>query len=587
MKQNESMFYLLDDIKEDYKRNRKIKFIYIFSIIGFFFLLIYSFIQFHIYKNNVMAYIDIICVVILIINLLLFRILKKVELSATVVLNVYFIFLASGIIVNGYKNIGISWIFTFPFFAYFLKGRLIGSLYVFAFLLSIISIIILKVIGLLIINYNIDIFINLISILIFFTLITFFYEDTTNKTEDAIKKQFYTNVLTDLPNRIQLIKDLQLMKDYKLILINIDDFKAINDLYGSEIGDFTLIELSKRLKHFYQDKRIFKIYKLHADEFALLLVNIENDIEVIDIAKEIHRILTAGLTIKNIEIIISISIGIASGERDILADADMALKKAKELKKDYIIFNDSMHMIEEYEKNLTWIRKLEKSIAYDGIVPFYQPIMNNKTGKIIKYECLVRLLSNGEIISPYLFLDVAKKSKIYSHITKMVVLKSFNYFKDKKYDFSINISLDDILNDDTVDFITSLIKEYNISEKVIFELMETKRIENNQKVNDFIKNMKNHGCKIAIDDFGSGYSNFDYILRINVDYIKIDSSLIRNIVVDKSSQIITETIVDFTKKLKIKTIAEYVNSKNIFEKVKDLKIDYSQGFYIGKPEPII
>ena len=104
-----------------------------------------------------------------------------------------------------------------------------------------------------------------------------------------------------------------------------------------------------------------------------------------------------------------------------------------------------------------------------------------------------------------------------------------------------------------------------------------------EEVSQFIKRVKKKGCKIAIDDFGSGYSNFDHILRLNVDYIKIDSSLIENIDKDKNSQIIVETIVEFCNKLNIRTIAEKVHSKTIFEKVVDLGVCYSQGFYLGKP----
>jgi c-di-GMP phosphodiesterase len=144
--------------------------------------------------------------------------------------------------------------------------------------------------------------------------------------------------------------------------------------------------------------------------------------------------------------------------------------------------------------------------------------------------------------------------------------------------------VEDILNQETVKFIIFLLKGYNVANKVIFEIIESEYIEDYQAVINFIENMKKLGCKIALDDFGSGYSNFEYVLKMNIDYIKIDASLIKNIDKDPNSQIITETIVNFTKKLNIKTIAEYVHTKDVFDKVKSLGIDYSQGYFIGRPQ---
>ena len=165
----------------------------------------------------------------------------------------------------------------------------------------------------------------------------------------------------------------------------------------------------------------------------------------------------------------------------------------------------------------------------------------------------------------------------------ILILQEFNLFCNNDYEFTINLSIDDILNKDTIDFIVSTLNYYDLSERITFELIESDKMEENKDVQNFIYNMKKLGCRIAIDDFGAGYSNFEYILRLNVDYIKIDASLIKNIVSDKSSQVITQTIVDFSQRLNIKTIAEHVSNRNIFEKVKELNIDYSQGNYISEP----
>lgn len=165
-----------------------------------------------------------------------------------------------------------------------------------------------------------------------------------------------------------------------------------------------------------------------------------------------------------------------------------------------------------------------------------------------------------------------------------MIEKSCQYFEYLDCDFSINLSVEDILDHEIVAFILYNIKKYNVSNKIVFELLETEGIENYEEISLFINEMKYMGCRIAIDDFGSGYSNFEYILQLNVDYIKIDGSLIRNLDIDTNAQVVVETIVDFAKKLNITVVAEYVHNEAIYEKVKELNIDRSQGFFLAEPK---
>ena len=190
---------------------------------------------------------------------------------------------------------------------------------------------------------------------------------------------------------------------------------------------------------------------------------------------------------------------------------------------------------------------------------------------------------DGIAVSPYYFLDIAKKSKQYLKLTKVVVKKSFDYFKDKDFEFSINITIEDIKNENISSYILDMLKEYKIASKVVFEIVESEGIDDFTQVNNFIDDVRKLGCKIAIDDFGSGYSNFEYLIKLNADYIKIDGSLIKDILINKSSQEIVVTIIDFAKRQGFKTIAEFVSDEEIFKKVKDLGIDYVQGYYIDEP----
>ncbi len=235
-------------------------------------------------------------------------------------------------------------------------------------------------------------------------------------------------------------------------------------------------------------------------------------------------------------------------------------------------------------KNLNWEKKIKSAIEEKRIIPFFQPIINNKTGEIEKYETLIRMIDEDKkIISPYLFLQPSKKYKLYNYLTKIMIEKAFEVFKDINKEFSINISVDDILDESTNNFIIKKLKYYKNPERVVFEILESEGIENYSKVMDFIMDIKACGGKIAIDDFGSGYSSFEHILKLNPDYLKIDASMIKNITRDKNSEIITTTIVEFARKIGLKTIAEFVHSEEVYEKVKNIGVDYSQGYYLGEP----
>ncbi|MEJ5169126.1 MAG: EAL domain-containing protein, partial [Arcobacteraceae bacterium] len=266
--------------------------------------------------------------------------------------------------------------------------------------------------------------------------------------------------------------------------------------------------------------------------------------------------------------------------------ADLALQAAKKNHKNYIVFYDELDNLQEYENNMTWTKKLKVAIADDKIVVYFQPIVDNKTRRVVKYECLVRMIDDNKIISPYFFLEVAKKTNQYTKMTKIIVEKAFKAFEYLSFDFSINISYDDIEQEWFLDFIKSMIKKYNthdIAKRVVFEILEDQSIKNYDVLKHFINEVKALGCKIAIDDFGSGYSNFEHIIKMNVDYLKIDASLIKNIAHDENSKKVTQTIVDFAKKLNLKTIAEYVENEEIFNETKSMGVNFSQGYYFSPP----
>ena len=410
-------------------------------------------------------------------------------------------------------------------------------------------------------------------------------EKVEEKTKE-LKDSFLYDRLTRLPNRLKLIEDIEQnssAKSFHLALINIDAFKDINDLYGYEIGDEILIQVSKRVRDYC--KEFNSVYKLPNDEFAVFTTMSISDEEFFaTIKKMLNAISETKFDVSDQSMFITFSCGIASNQDSLLIKTNTALQIAKKHSRNIVIYNDSLDAKEQIIKNMDALLVLKDAIKYDQITPYFQPIYNTRTKKIDKYESLARIVTNsGEVITPFVFLDIAVKSKLYPEITKAIITKSFEFFRDKEMEFSINLSIVDIQSKEIMRFIFNKLQEFRQPQRVVFEILETDRIENYEEIKNFIKDVKKYGCKVAIDDFGSGYSNFSHILELNVDYLKIDSSLVKFVTTDENSRVVVKTIINFASNLGLKTIAEFVEDKDSLVLLEKMGVDFIQGYYIGKP----
>lgn len=407
--------------------------------------------------------------------------------------------------------------------------------------------------------------------------------DLINK-EKKIQQQT-TDPLTKLPNRLKLFEELKNENNPALCLFDINRFKEINECYDYSIGDKLLIEVSTIIKNEFKD--ISKIFRINADKFAILKINHFSDDIFIEKIKEFNKKIKKQ-TFKVEEYSFNISLTCAiSNSTNVYLHSETALEYAKTNDIEYVYYDRCQNLKERHYTNLLWTKKLREGFFEERFDIFLQPIISNNTKETSKYECLIRYIEpNGEIVSPYHFLEVAKKSRLYSNITKVVIDKACKFFENRSDEFSINLTIEDILNPETMHYFIDKILKYKVANRIVLEIVESEGIENFDEVSSFIENMKRHGCKIAIDDFGTGYSNFEYLMRLNVDFIKIDGSLIKNINNDKNAQTVAEIVVDFAKKLGIKTIAEYVHNEVVHQKVKELNIDYSQGYHLGEPKSV-
>ncbi len=408
------------------------------------------------------------------------------------------------------------------------------------------------------------------------------------KSKEEIKKQ-RIDLLTGLPNRNQLLEDLTVAVKPIIFYLNIDDFSGFNDFYGKELSDNTLVCLSNILNDI-KDKNRFRLYKLEADQFILLFEegylskdNLQFFFE--DFIENTEKDLE-----KKNRISVSVTGGVATyyaneDYQKLILYSNIARKKAQLEHKKFLIFHHSMRKNEDYAHNMEWIKRIKEAIEEDRIVCYYQPIFDNITQKLNKYESLVRIIDrDGQPISPFFFLEIAKKAKLYEQISRIIIDKTLNTFKNVPHiEFSLNLTVDDILSEKITNYIYQRLESYPNPSRVVFEITESQEVSDYKVINKFIKYVKQYNVKIAIDDFGSGYANFEHILNIDADYIKIDGSLIKNIDTDRNAYIITEAIINFSKKLGRKTIAEFIHNKEIYNIVKELGADYSQGFYLGIP----
>ncbi|WP_419777388.1 EAL domain-containing protein [Malaciobacter marinus] len=408
--------------------------------------------------------------------------------------------------------------------------------------------------------------------------------DTITYYYNQLLTNLYTDSLTKIPNLAKLQEDIKLYNNHSLIVVSLDSFKTINSFYGVKVGDFIMNEVAKLLVKI--SKKTGSVYRLHSDEFAILSNGSVNISFCEDLIKTISKKV---FKYNDIDINIQATIGLAKDSKSrSLEKAILAVRTAKKEKRNIEVFNNELTLKDEYKNHIKLTSILKESLEKDQLIPFYQALENTKTKKIDKYEALARIVKDDEIITPDKFLEISKSSKQYPKITEAMIKKSFEYFKDKKdLSFSINLSMDDIKNEKTTSYLFEMIDKYNINERLTIELLESEELNHFEIINKFIKKLKKYNIQIAIDDFGSGYSNFAYIIKLDIDYLKIDSSLIENIHIDKQALKIVKSIISFAKELEIKLVAEKVHNKEIYNILTNLKVDYLQGYYIGKPQKII
>ncbi len=399
-------------------------------------------------------------------------------------------------------------------------------------------------------------------------------------------RDLYTDNLTLLQNRNSLIKRLKKENPETLALIDIDEFSILNDLYGEKNGDEILVGFVSKLKSHFQDN--FELFRVGSDMFVVVSNDDENKLE--NLTSHINsfssHIDNYGIVLTENVIDINITIGIAqSDDAHAFEYAQRVLQNARETYTQIKTYDKSDFAEVDFEENIKWIKKLKSGLNDGHFQPYFQPIVDSKTKEIYKYESLIRYIEDdGTEIAPYKFLPIARKAKLFPTIIKVMLTSVIETIREKNIKVAINVSFDDITNKDTYDFIIlMLLSNPNEAKLLDFEILESEEIKDFDLVRKFIDEVRSYGCAVGVDDFGAGYSNFNMLEALNIDFVKIDGSLIKEIDHLPKQALIVETISGFCEKLDIKTVAEFVCSQEISNVVHDLGITYMQGYHYGKP----
>jgi len=396
-----------------------------------------------------------------------------------------------------------------------------------------------------------------------------------------------TNEITSLPNRMKLNDNLDTVGGKSLILINIDDFSLINSHNGFEYGDEVLRSFAKFLVTKYS--KYAKIFHLEADKFALFCLHSDTNNtqeQSISIIKE--DIYKHEFDVKGIKLHLSATLGAVLDERgNIIQKAEFALKEARLYGKNNARqYSDDLQIVRTVHSNSIWTSRIREAITHNKIAAYFQPIQNLKTKKIEKYETLVRLEYDEKIYSPFHFLDAALYSGQMFEIFQIMLSEACKKAQKTSYIFSVNISEYDLKHPKFVQTIHKIVKQYKVApERIVFEILENNSIAKNKNIQDVLNVLYEDGFKLAIDDFGADCSNFAQLNNLPINFIKIDGQFIKNIVSDRNSQITAKTILDYAHQKEIPVVAEFVCSKEVYDYVKEMGVDFAQGYEIAEPRP--
>ena len=430
-------------------------------------------------------------------------------------------------------------------------------------------------------------------------------------TEKSSQDQLYylanNDTLTGVYNRgrfydelSRAIRQMRKQKDSgAIMLLDMDRFKYINDTFGHEAGDSMLVHTAYIIREVAgQDATIAR---LGGDEFALVFTNVTEE-EVTSVASDIlAQMGKSPFKHADHEIALSASVGIVlfptqgSATGELLSKADIAMYRAKADGRNRSSVFDEQHLKDHgIAKRLEVVDFIGKALEDKRVQLYYQPIvpLQKKDRTVKHYEVLCRMIDDkGEIVMPLYFIETAEDFGLIQQIDEHMCREALKFLKQQHsvgHELTLAVNLSGITFDDeeAMARIRGMVQEASLPKgSVIFEITETTALRDIGRAQRAISSLKKVGCKFALDDFGVGYSSFSYVRHLDIDYVKIDGSFIRQINQNLEDRVFVKALNDVAKGMGIETIAEMVEDEDAEEHIRDIGIDYGQGYHFGRPAP--
>ncbi|MCX4188111.1 putative bifunctional diguanylate cyclase/phosphodiesterase [Methylophaga sp. OBS4] len=411
--------------------------------------------------------------------------------------------------------------------------------------------------------------------------------------------------LTDLHNQriFWEMLDYEVLRatrhDYKfsILMIDLDNFKNLNDSYGHSFGDKALQAISDVMRHALRSGDFLARYG--GDEFAVILP--ESDIEQAQLVAQ--RIFDGLQSIdlytpdKGERVDARLSIGMsvypdhADSSRDLFMFADNMMYKAKSHGKNRAYTPDENDILEVFQDINEKSLRISKAIKDKAVIPYFQPLVSTENGETRAVEVLCRIKTDdGDIMGAHEFIEIAEKMGIIHNLDFVMLEKALQQVEAEDYDgmIFINISPRSLVLSEFLPEVERIVSKTNVSrERIVFEITERDTVKNMTLLEKFVSNLKSEGFKLAVDDFGSGFSSFHYLKHFPIDFVKIDGEFVANMVNNPKDHAVVRCISNLAHELQALTIAEYVESQEVLDAVRAIGITYAQGYHIRRPTPYI
>lgn len=383
--------------------------------------------------------------------------------------------------------------------------------------------------------------------------------------------------------------------DYQfgLMIIDMDNFKMVNDRFGHSFGDAFLKEFSRVVRGSTREEDIVARYG--GDEFTVILPESSQDNSYAigtRIRDDLEKLSLRAPDGNDVSCTVSIGITTYPNHSDTAKDlfliADNMMYRAKKEGKNTLVVPNEEDIAEVFKEKSKKSQLVMQILNEDLLVPYFQPIVDVGTGEAKIHEVLMRVEKDGKIISAEEFIDVAENMGVVHRLDYLLLNKAFAKVEKVNYKgiLFLNFSPRAFIIPEFISNVKELAEKHKIpSSQLVFEITERETVRNMSQLVEFIKELKKEGFKFAIDDFGSGFSSFNYIKQLPIDYIKVDGEFIRNMVVDKIDLALVKSVTTLAQELEVKTVAEYVEDEEILKSVRSVDINYAQGFYVGYPKP--